>query len=182
MERAPRTEKVLAVSEIREKFEKSQACVLTNYRGIDVATMTRLRRNMRDAGIDYRVIKNTLAKLALSELGISGLDEHLEGPTAIAFGMMDPVAPAKVVTGFQKEAKQLEIKAGILGNRAITADAVKALADLPPRETLLARVAGCFASPMATFASLLSAPIRNVGYALQAIHDKKREEEAGALA
>ncbi len=177
MERTPRKEKVLAVSEIREKLSKAQVSVLTDYRGINVELMTELRSRMREAGVEYAVTKNTLTRLALSELGVEGLDEHLEGPTAIAYGFSDPVAPAKVIASFQKDAKKLEVKAGLLGGRVINEADVKALAALPSQEVLLGRVAGCLAAPMISLASVLSAPIRNVGYALEAIR-AKREEEA----
>jgi large subunit ribosomal protein L10 len=172
-------EKVEAVAEIRARLEKAPAVVLTNYRGINVATMTRLRKQMREAGIDYKVVKNTLAKRALDEMKIAGLDEFLEGPTAIAFSTVDPVAPARVIVSFMKDVKELEIKAGLLEKRFVSAEGVRALADLPSREVLLARVAGVFVSPLSVFASLLSAPMRNVAYGLEALR-KQRESEGEA--
>jgi large subunit ribosomal protein L10 len=183
LDRTPRKEKVEAVAEILSSLKSSKSAVLTNYRGINVAMMTRLRKNMRDAGVDYRVVKNTLAKIALHDLGITDLDQHLEGPTAIAFGTDDPVAPAKVLIGFiksEKDVKDFQVKAGILDGKFMSADGVKALADLPAREVLLAQVAGTFASPLSSLASVLSAPIRNVAYALEAV--RKQKEEAGQAA
>jgi len=179
LEKSPRPEKVLSVSEIRSKFEASQAIVLTNYRGINVKAMTKLRKSLREAGVEYRVIKNSLARIALHDMGIDGLDTHLEGPTAIAFGLNDPVAPAKVLRNAQKDIRELEMKAGLLGKNILQVDGIKALADLPSKEVLLARVAGCFASPLTTMVSLLAAPLRNVGYGLEAIR-KKKEAEAQA--
>lgn len=178
-ERSPRAEKVESVAEIRAKLEKSHSVILTNYRGINVANMTKLRKNMREAGVDYKVVKNTLAKRALHDIGVTSLDKYLEGPTAIAFGVADPVTPAKVILNFAKDVKELEVKAGLLGKNFLSVDGIKALADLPSREMLLAKVAGCIASPLSTFASLLSAPLRNIAYGLEAIR-KKKEAEAGA--
>lgn len=179
MDKAPRTEKVMSVDEIRDKLQRSKSLVLTNFRGVNVANMTKFRKAMREAGIEYKVVKNTLAKIALHDMGVDGLDTFLEGPTAIAFGIADPVAPAKVITSFMKDVKELEIKAGLLGLDVLKIDGIKALADLPSREVLLARVAGCIASPLTSLASLFSAPIRNVAYGLEAIR-KQKEEAAGA--
>jgi large subunit ribosomal protein L10 len=180
LDRTPRKEKVLAVSEVVELIQNSKSAVLTNYRGINVAVMTKLRKNMREAGVDYKVVKNTLARIAFHQMGIESMDQYLEGPTAIAFGMADPVSPAKVLIGFLKEAKELEVKAGLLDGKFMSAEGVKALSDLPSRDVLLAMVAGTFASPLSSLASVLSAPIRNVAYALEAV--RKQKEEAGEAA
>jgi len=180
VDKAPRTEKVMSVDEIREKLTRSQAIVLTNFRGVNVANMTKFRKAMREAGIDYKVVKNTLARIALHDIGIDGLDKFLEGPTAIAFGLSDPVAPAKIITSHMKDIKELEIKAGLLGKEVLALSGVRALADLPSREMLLARVAGCIAAPLTSLASLFGAPIRNVAYGLEAIRKQKEEAAAGA--
>jgi large subunit ribosomal protein L10 len=183
LDRTPRKEKVEAVAEILDSFKSSKSAILTNYRGINVAMITKLRKNMREAGVDYKVVKNTLARIALHEMGIKDLDEHLEGPTAIAFGMTDPVAPAKVLMTFIREAKDVKdfgVKAGLLDGKFMAADGVKALADLPSKDVLLAMVAGMFASPLSSLASVWSAPIRNVAYALEAV--RKQKEEASQAA
>jgi len=180
LKREPRQEKVKAVSELRSEFEQALSTVLTDYRGIDVATMTKLRRNMRQAGVQYKVVKNTLAKIALHDMGITGLDSFLEGPTAIATSTTDPVAPAKVISDFIRETRDvpLQVKAGLLNREFVDAAGIRALADLPSRIELLARVAGCLSSPLSRFASVLSAPLRNVGYALEQIRKQKEQADA----
>lgn len=182
MNREPRQEKVEAVEKLRSGFEQSKSTILTDYRGMNVAAMTKLRRNMRQAGVEYKVVKNTLAKIALHDLGITGLDLFFEGPTAIAMSKTDPVAPAKIISDFIRETRDtsLQVKAGLLNREFIDEAGIRALADLPSREQLLARVAGCFASPLSSMASVLSAPLRNVGYALQEILKRKEEQALAA--
>lgn len=178
MNREPKQEKVEAVKALRSGFEQSKSSILTDYRGINVAAMTKLRRNMRQAGVEYKVVKNTLAKIALHDLGITGLDPFFEGPTAIAMSKTDPVAPAKIISDFIRETRDtsLKVKAGLLNREFITEAGIRALAELPSREQLLARVARCFVSPLSSMASVLSAPLRNVGYALQEIRKQKEEQ------
>lgn len=171
---AVRPEKELVVGDIRERIEKAQVMVLTNYRGLNVAQVTKLRKKLREAGVEFRVLKNTLTRIAAHQTGLTGLDQYLEGPTAIAFGYTDPVAPAKALSDFAKDNKQLEIKAGLLAGKVIDPVGVKALADLPPREVLLARVLGGMQTPLVGFASVLQAPIRGFVYGLESLR-KKRE-------
>ncbi|MCL5045223.1 MAG: 50S ribosomal protein L10 [Actinobacteria bacterium] len=175
-----RPEKEMAVGELTEKFRNSKAAVLTNYRGLNVAQATKLRKKLREAGVEYRVVKNTLARIAAHQLGLTGLDGFLEGPTAIAFGAQDPVAPAKALSDFAKDNKQLEIKAGLLEGKVIDPTGVKALADLPSREVLLAMVLGGMQAPMYGLVTVLNGPLRQFAYVLEAV--RKQREEAGALA
>ena len=164
------------VEEIKERLQKIQGAVLTDYRGLNVAEVTELRNKLREAGIEYKVLKNTLTKRAANEIGLEGLDPYLEGPTAIAFGVNDPVAPAKIVSDFAKIHKALEIKAGILENKVIDDSGVKALADLPSREVLLAQVLAGMQSPMYGFAGSLQGILRKFVYALDAVREKKAAE------
>lgn len=168
-------EKIAAVAEIKEKISKAKGSVLTNYRGLTVAQDTKFRRKMREAGIEYQVAKNTMTRIATKELGLEDLQPYLEGPTAIAISYSDPVAPAKVISDFIKENKlqSLEIKAGIVEGQVIDANGVKALANLPPREVLIAKVLGSMQSPITGLVTVLSGTIRNLAYALDAIRKQK---------
>ncbi|MBS3976351.1 MAG: 50S ribosomal protein L10 [Syntrophomonadaceae bacterium] len=173
-----RQKKELAVAELRQQLRESTAAVLTDYRGLNVKAITNLRVELRQVGIEYKVVKNTLTQLAAEELGLKGLDPYLEGPTAIAFGKKDPVAPAKILLNFAKTNKQLQIKAGLLQGRVIDSDGVKALADLPSREELLAKVVGGMKAPMYGLVNVLSAPMRNLVCVLEAVRKQKEEQAA----
>lgn len=162
------------VAEIAEKMSKAQSVVIVENRGLTVAQVTDLRNKLRAAGAEFKVYKNTLVNLAANEVGVTGLDSHLQGPTAWAFSFEDPVAAAKVLLPFAKNNdKQLVIKGGILENRVIGHNEVKALADLPSREVLLAQVLGAMQSPLVGMANVLQGPIRKMGYALEAIRKSK---------
>ena len=156
------------VADILEKLQKAQSVVIVHYSGITVENVTKLRNQFRENGVEYCVLKNTLVKRALHEMGITGLDEHLEGPSAFAFGMNDPVAPAKVVYDFVEKNKTdcISVKAGLMGEEIMDEKAVKALSMLPSREVLLARLVGS-----------LKAPISNLVYALEALRKKQAGEE-----
>lgn len=176
MRTEPRPEKVAAVAEVREKFENSSAVVLTEYRGLDVPAMAKLRAAMREAGGEYKIYKNTLALRAVKDLGLTDLEEHFTGPTALAFvGQTadgergDAVGVAKALSDFAKENDALVIKGGMLDDAVLSPDDVNALAKVPPRDVLLARLAGGLAAPMQKFASLLQAIPRDFAYALNAL-------------
>jgi len=171
-------EKQPIVQELKEKLEQASGMVIVDYRGLNVAQATELRKRLREAGVEYRVIKNTLARLACREIGLIDLEPYLEGPNAIAFGLTDPVAPAKILSEFAKDNKQLEIKAGVVDGKVIDVDGVKALADLPPREVLLAKVLGGMQAPLYGFANVLQGNLRNLVYVLEAIRKKKEEGAA----
>jgi large subunit ribosomal protein L10 len=168
-------EKKELVAELKAKLADTKGAVLTNYRGLTVAQDTQLRRKLREAGVEYRVIKNTMTRIAAKEAGIEGLDVYLEGPTAIALSVTDPVAPAKVISEFVKETKTqaLEVKAGLVEGQVIDAASVKALADLPPREVLIAKALGSMQAPITGFVNVLQGTIRNFVYALEAVRKQK---------
>ncbi|MBO8169378.1 MAG: 50S ribosomal protein L10 [Thermoanaerobacteraceae bacterium] len=170
-----RQKKAEIVKDIKDKLEASQSVILTDYRGINVADMTNLRSRLREANVEFKVLKNTLIKRAADELGIEGMDPFLVGPTAVAFGIEDPVAPAKVLSEFAKDHKELEIKGGLLEGKVIDLDKIKALADLPSKEELLAQVARGFQAPIAGLANVLQANIRNLAYALEAVRKQKEQ-------
>ena len=145
------------VAEIKEKFQKATSVVIVDYRGINVEQVTELRKQYRAANVEYAVLKNTLVKRALSELGIEGLDQYLEGPNAFAFAYGDSVSSAKVLCDFINKSKceNLDIRAGLVDGQIIDTAGVKALAALPPKEVLIARLLGSFKSPMSSFARVI---------------------------
>ncbi|HJP25469.1 MAG: 50S ribosomal protein L10 [Acidimicrobiales bacterium] len=170
-----RSEKIAVVDEVREKFSASDAAVLTEYRGLDVPAMAELRRALRESGGEYKVYKNTLVRFAVEELGLE-IDDLLTGPTAIAFvgeqadgSAGDPVGVAKALKEFAKANEALIIKGGLLDEKRLTAEEISALAEIAPREVLLAQLAGAMAAPMQQFAALLKALPQNMAYALQAL-------------
>jgi len=176
-----RPEKVAVVDEIRTKLDESDAAILTEYRGLTVSELAALRGALRPAATEYKVFKNTLARRAADEAGLSELSALLQGPTAIAFVNGDAVGAAKAIREFGKTAPALVVKGGLLGGRVLSAGDVDALADIEPREVLLARLAGGFQAPLTKAAGLFQAFTRNFAYGLKALVDQ-RVESGEALA
>lgn len=174
-EKAINPEKQAVVGELKDKLLATKGAVLTNYCGLTVAMDTKMRRKMREAGVEYRVVKNTMTRIAAQDASIEGLEQYLEGPTAIALSSTDPVAPAKVLTDFIRENKlqALEIKAGLVEGKVIDANGVKALATLPPREVLIAKMLGTMQAPIVGFVRTLNGLPGNLVYALEAIRKQK---------
>lgn len=160
-------EKAQLVAEVADKLKESVTTVVTDYRGLTVAQVTELRKQLREAGVEYRVLKNTLVRRATAIAELSELDEHLTGPTAIAFSKDDAVAPAKVIAEFAKKNDALKVKAGIVEGKVVGVDQIKALADLPSREGLLSMLL-----------SVLQAPIRNFALAVKAVAEKEEGAQA----
>ncbi|NLK07799.1 MAG: 50S ribosomal protein L10 [Firmicutes bacterium] len=173
-----RPEKVAVVEELKEKFGKAESVVLTDYRGLDVAEITELRRQLHEAGIEYKVTKNTLTTIAARETDLAELAEYLVGPTALAFGYDEPVAAAKIISEFARKHRDLEIKGGVLQGDVIGAAQIQALADLPSREALLAMVLRAAQGPISGLAVALQGTISKLAYALEAVREQK--EAAGA--
>ncbi len=161
------------VEEIKEKIEKAQAIVLVDYRGLNVEQLTELRKRYRSAGVEYKVYKNTMMRFAFKDSGYEAFNEYLKGPNAIAFGYDDPVQAAKITSEFAKEYKNLEIKAGIVDGKVIDVEGVKALAELPSREVLIAQVLGGFNAPIQGFVNVLQGTIRGLAIVLNAIREKQ---------
>lgn len=155
------------VSEIASKLRESKSTVVVDYRGLTVAQVTELRKSLREAGVEFKVYKNTLTRRAAEEAELAGLNEYLTGPNAIAFSTEDVIAPAKVLNDFAKDHEALEIKAGVIEGKLVTLDEVKAIATLPSREGLLSMLL-----------SVLQAPIRNLALATKAVADQKEEQGA----
>ena len=175
----PRPEKVAVVDEVRERLDSTSAALLTEYRGLDVTAISELRRALRAAGGEYKIYKNTLVRFAARDLGLE-LEELLTGPTAIAFITEKPdgtpgdaVDVAKALRDFARTNPSLVVKGGVLGTKPLTADEARALADVEPREVLLAKLAGALAAPMVQLAGLLEALPRNFAYGLKALIDQQ---------
>ncbi len=169
----PKPQKVAKVQEISAKIKETKGVVIVNYRGLNVKEETELRKKLREAGAEYVVLKNTLLSLAAKEQGIEGLEQYLAGPTAVAFGINDPVAPAKVIRDFIKQNKKMEIKGGLLGTEVINPAQVEALADLPSKEQLLAMLVRALQGPIAGLVNCLQGNIRNLVYVLEAVRNQK---------
>ena len=152
-----RTLKEAKVAEIKEKLEKATSVVLSQYQGLTVEEDTVLRKNLREAGVEYKVYKNTLVTLAAKELGLEGIVEYLEGPVAIAFGYEDVTVAARVLNDFAKDHKKLELKAGIVEGEIYDTDKIKQLATIPSKEVLIAKLLGSIKSPIASFARVINA-------------------------
>ena len=161
-----RTLKEAKVAEIKEKLQKSQAVILSDYQGLTVEEDTQLRKNLREAGIEYKVYKNTLVTIAAKELGLDGIAEYLAGPVSIAFGYDDATAAARILNDFAKDHKKLELKAGIVDGEVYDKAKIEQLASIPSKEVLIAKLLGS-----------IKAPLSNLAYLLSAIKDQK---EAGS--
>ena len=177
----PRPEKAAVVAEVRDRLSASDAALLTEYRGLNVGQMAELRRSLRSAGGEYTVYKNTMVRLATAELGLD-LADLLTGPTAIAFvdagADGDAATVAKALRDFSRANRALILKGGVLGDKVLSAEDLISLADLPPRDVLLAQLAGAFQAPLVKFAGLLQALPRNFAYGLQALIDTRTRPEA----
>jgi len=173
-----RPEKEAAVAELKQRIQDNEVAILTKYVGINVAQVTELRRLMREAGVDFKVYKNTLATIALRELGLEGAVPFMEGPTAWAFSK-DPVAPAKILKDFRKQADVVGMTGGIVSGRVVGRDRLQALADLPSVDQLRAQVVGVIAMPLRNLVGALSALPRNLANVVDQIR-KQKEEEAQA--
>jgi large subunit ribosomal protein L10 len=139
--------KAAKIFEIKEKLQKSQAAVFSEYQGLTVEEDTNLRKQLRDSGIEYKVYKNTLAALAANELGFGEATKYFVGPISIAFGYEDATAPARILNNFAKEHKKLELKGGLVQGVVYNADTIKQLATIPSREILIAKLLGSFKAP-----------------------------------
>ena len=169
----PTEAKEATVAELAQAFAESPSSIVAEYRGLTVADLGAIRRSLREQGIQYRVVKNRLAKIAAVQAGVEELDPLLEGPSAIALGPVDESLLAKTFLDAVRPYRGIVVKGGVVGGRRIDAPGVTALATLPPRDVLLGQLAGGFASPLSTMAGLLAAPLRNLGHALQQLADER---------
>ncbi len=164
MSEAAIAKKSAIVDEVSAKFSAAASVVVVDYRGLTVDEVTRLRKQLRDANVEMKVIKNSILSRAAEKAGLEGLGEVFTGPTAVAFSNEDVVTPAKIINDFAKDAKALEIKGGIIEGKVSSLEEITALAKLPNREGLLSMLL-----------SVLQAPIRNVAYAVKAVAEKEED-------
>jgi large subunit ribosomal protein L10 len=167
MSEAAIAKKAAIVEEVTEKFKTASSVVVVDYRGLTVDEVTRLRKQLRDANVEMKVIKNSILTRAAKAAGLEGLEEVFTGPTAVAFSNEDVVAPAKIIDEFAQDAKALEIKGGIIEGKVSSVEEITALAKLPSREGLLSMLL-----------SVLQAPVRNVAYAINAVAEKEDGDAA----
>lgn len=161
------------IDEIKAKIEKAQVAVITEYKGLSVEEITKLRRAIQKDGGDYMVTKNTLTKIAVKGTQYEVLTEMMTGPIALAFGFEDPVSPAKAVSNFIKESKKGEILGAVLDGKLLSADEAKALAALPSKEELFAKMLGSINSPASGIANSLNAVLSQLTRAMAAVRDQK---------
>jgi large subunit ribosomal protein L10 len=173
----PRPEKVQAVADIKERIEGAQAVFLAEYAGLSVKEQQALRRSLRENGAEFKVVKMSMARLAVAELDIDALDELLLGPTGLAFADGDPAGAAKVLKDFAKSHDTFAVKGGLLGLEFLPPEKIAELAELEPRDVLLAKLAGVMQAPMANLAGLLAALPRNTASVLQQLLEIKEAEE-----
>ena len=181
-------QKKQVVAQLVETLKSAQAGVLVDYRGITVEQDTQLRAKLREAGVEYKVVKNTLTRFAAKEVGFEALDEQLNGPTALALSTTDAVAPAKVISDFAKEVEAIQIKAGFVDGKVISLDEVKTLASTPSREVLIAKIMGSLNAPISKLVRTLQALVDNgvepaeIGAAAPVADEAPAAEEVAAEA
>ncbi len=171
-----RKEKEKKVQEIEQDMRQADFMVFTDYRGLNVDDISKLRKNLQDSGCDYKVVKNNLAKIASRTIGIEEINDFFEGPTAITYGYEDPVLSSKTLTKSEKELKNLAIKGGYLEGRILSAEDIKALGEIPSKEVLYGKLCGAFQAPIVGLANVLQGNLRNLAGALDEI---RKQKEAG---
>jgi large subunit ribosomal protein L10 len=169
----PTQAKEATVAKLRDELSAAKTTIVADYRGLTVSDISAVRRTLRGQGISYRVVKNRLAKIAAQDAGNSELSELLTGPTALAMGSGDEVLVAKTFLDAIRPYRTVAVRGAVLNGKRVDSDSVTRLSTLPSRQVLLGQLAGGMASPLATMASLLAAPLRNLGYALQQVADQK---------
>lgn len=174
-----KSEKETFVAEFRERLDRAPVIYLTDFTGLDVKSLTKLRQSLRDNGAEYVVGKNRLVRLALKEAELPDLGDALTGPTGVVFGFEDVVAPAKVLTDFAKDhADRPSFKLGVLERKLVSAEQIGMLAKLPSREVLLSQLAGALQAPMAALAGVLEAKLQETAGLLDALKEKRGSESA----
>jgi large subunit ribosomal protein L10 len=164
----PTQAKTDSVEALKEQLDGARAAVLTEYRGLSVRQLSDLRKQLKGAAAEYKVVKNRLARIAVKGSALDALGAHLKGPTGLAFSKQDPVAVAKVLQTFARTNPQLQIKFGLVEGNVLQAAELKALADLPSKEQIRSQIVGAVQGPMAQLVSLLQAPLREIVYVLEA--------------
>ena len=169
----PSVKNINSVKELSVRLDKAKAIYFTDYLGLDVVSVTKLRKNFVEKDVEFTVAKNTLIKLAAKEVGISGVDEFLEGPTAIAFGYEDPTDPARVIKEFLKDFDKPSVKGMIFDGEIFTSDQFDKIANLPSKEQLLSKLVGMLNSPMSKLSSTLNGSVSGLLGRLTQLNSKK---------
>ena len=169
-----REEKNKVVGDLHEKFKKAKATFVADYRGLKVEQVTALRKSLRDSNVDFRVVKNTLAKIAIKDVGAELLKDYFGGTTAVAMSYADPVTAANILIQFAKDEPKFKLKAGLLGGKIVNLDETKVLSELPSREVLLAKLLGMLNAVPTSLVGVLSGVPRKLVYTLAAIQAKKQ--------
>ncbi|MGH2617600.1 MAG: 50S ribosomal protein L10 [Thermomicrobiales bacterium] len=164
----PTRQKVQTVDALAKQISRARLVIVTDYRGLKVADLQTLRGNLRPSGAEFHIAKNTLTRIAASNAGVAGLDALLEGPSALVFAFEDPVQTAKAVSDFVRSSRVLSVKGGVMGDREVSAADVEAIATLPSREELQAKLLGMLVSPMSRTLGVLSGPSRSMVHLLNA--------------
>ena len=172
-----RAQKGTTIAALKSKLAGARGAVLTDYRGMSVAELTELRTLLRKSAVEYAVVKNTLAKLAVKDTELASLATYLEGPTGIAISRQDPVAPSRILTSWGKNRPTFSVKAGMVEGQLVSAAEVQALADLPSREVLLARLAGTFQAPIQGLVNVLAGPVRALASVLEQVRVQKEKAQ-----
>jgi large subunit ribosomal protein L10 len=162
------------VRELAQKLKEAKGMVLADYRGLTVEQDTKLRKELREAGIDYQVIKNSIIHFAAKDAGLEELEPYLNGPTALAMSSVDPVAPSKLLAKFEKSFEKFELKAGVVEGKVVDVEGVKAISNLPSKEELIAKMLGSLKSPINGFVNVLNGNMRGLVVALNAVAEKKQ--------
>lgn len=168
-------EKKQAVSDLAEKLKGAHTGVIVDYKGITVEDDTKLRKELRESGSHYKVVKNTLLRLALKEAGIEGLDSILEGTTAVAVNSEDYVAPARILGGFAEKNNNFSVKAGFIDGKSVSVEEIETLSKLPSKEILLAQVLRGMNGPISGFVTVLNGTLKGLVVALNAIAEKEKQ-------
>ena len=168
-------EKEAAVREVADKMRDAKSIFLTDFTGLNVQEISTLRKSFREASVEYKVVKNTLARLSAKSAGFEEINAYLDGPTAMAFGLQDPAAPAKVLKEFQKKSDKVRVKACLFEGTLIGEDQLSEIANLPSRDEMIAKLAGVLNAPIANLAFALNGVLAKVVYALNAVKEKKEQ-------
>ena len=168
-----REDKVKVVKDLEDLFKSANALVLAEYRGLTVTQQTKLRRELKNAGASFNVVKMSLAKRAAENIGLDSLNDYFSGPTGVAVIESDPVEAAKVLKEFSKENEAFVVKGGLMNSEPLTVDQINVLANIEPRDVLLAKIAGGFNAPLVKVAATTKAILNKAGYAFSALLEKK---------
>ena len=168
-----KAQKQEVVTALATRLRRSRTVYVADFTGLDVAKITQLRRRLRQTGTEFVVVKNTLARRALADAQVQGLEDYLAGPTGLVLGGADPVTAAKVLADFAKEFEKPAVRVGLVDGKAVTPDQVKRLASLPTKHELLAQLGGALQAPMAGFVGVLNGLLMNMAGALEALRNKR---------